>query len=1003
MRPELPCDIEDRYTVVAELGRGSHAIVYQAHDRVLGRDVAIKVLREELVDSQVSERFRREIRLTSRLDHPHIAHVYGTGEWQGAPYFVIALARGPSLAERLTRERQLPVDDALAITRDVAAALSHAHQAEIVHRDVKPANILLTPDGALLTDFGVARAVESSAATLATSTGTAVGTLLYMSPEQLCAEKDIDARSDQYSLALVLYEMLAGVPAHTAANAEGLRALRIVGQHAPLRTHRPSVSPVVESAIDRALSPTPADRFHTMAEFVAAIDGTTVSNSWRVSASHVTTVPSASGPTRRAWAKPVAIAGALLAIGASATALWWPPAEGAAPTREALAVASSFAIRVVGDTADGAPVARRLAEELRAWNGITADVGTAEGVPLELRVATVPGGASVSVALAGARRVQVRLASASAPDPDSLRMLAARVLMATVVSPDSAETITWVSDRRVTAVRTFGQAWVALLDGSLAEAEQRFADAARADAVPQAVLWSAIVSSWRRPKAPASWVEAARRAKSMATNLSPHDALLAEGLASRMDLPVRDACAPLRTATQLSGGTFPAWYGLARCLSVDSAVVRDSSSPTRWRFRAAHWTTVRAYEEAIRRLPSPHLASLFAELPTVALAVNGMRRLGVSITGSEAPFVGLPSLSGDSVVVLPIREASMIGGDVNSVPVSYQTAVRRGRTRLLELTKQLANQAPESFEVQLALARAFEYAGVNVSPKGEASATTVLHTARRLARTGSDTIAVGVAGVRVMLRLADFGAAKNASLELLRFSDTAAPKEAETMAGVAALMGRVADSESLLIRANTVTPTNPDGLPRSVAIAHARYALSSFTASCLASDSARVSLVRETLEQYAPRETAGVLRRWAHPVDWMRLSCPHAIRPDEEAAQDPLLRAFALLRRGDASAAAEIIRGMESGRDGVAGSSLAWDSRFAEAHLLLQAGDSSGAKKQLAAAFNDLSGSMDLVLFDLSQVAGFRRSIHLCGALRWNENEARIRSRCQDAIVAFRI
>ncbi|HYW51197.1 MAG TPA: serine/threonine-protein kinase, partial [Gemmatimonadaceae bacterium] len=172
MPPALPWKIEDRYTIVAEIGHGSHAIVYRAIDRMLEREVAIKVLRAELVDSDIGERFRREIRLTSQLAHPNIAHVYGTGEFMGSPYFVIELARGRSLAERLAIEPQLPVDEAFAITRQVASALGHAHRAGIIHRDVKPANILLTPDGALLTDFGVARAIDAGVGTLATSTGT---------------------------------------------------------------------------------------------------------------------------------------------------------------------------------------------------------------------------------------------------------------------------------------------------------------------------------------------------------------------------------------------------------------------------------------------------------------------------------------------------------------------------------------------------------------------------------------------------------------------------------------------------------------------------------------------------------------------------------------------------------------------------------------------------------------------------------------------------------------
>ena len=361
----LPCDIEDRYTIVAELGHGSHAIVYRAIDRSLDREVAIKVLRAELIDSDVSERFRREIRLTSQLEHPHIAHVYGTGEFMGAPYFVTAIARGASLAERLQRERQLPVDEALSITKEIASALGHAHRAGIIHRDVKPANILLTPDGALLTDFGVARALELSPGTLATSTGVAVGTLLYMSPEQLCAEKGIDARSDQYALALVLYEMLAGVPAHVAANAEGLRSLRIVGQHTPVRMLRTSVPESVDAALNRALSATPADRFGSMGEFVRSLDGiTTTSHSpWTTSSGSDGRRDGGRAPKHRIIAGIAMLA--VLTGGGLGASNWLKSRE--RPGSETTAISTSYLIAATGDSLRNASFAEALAGELRAW------------------------------------------------------------------------------------------------------------------------------------------------------------------------------------------------------------------------------------------------------------------------------------------------------------------------------------------------------------------------------------------------------------------------------------------------------------------------------------------------------------------------------------------------------------------------------------------------------------------------------------------------------------
>ena len=231
----------DRYDVTDEIGHGGHAIVYRAHDRLLDREVAVKLLRDESLSSDTIARFRQEVQVTAQLEHAHILHVYDTGAYEGRPYIVMELASGRTLADRLTREGQLPLADALQIARDVGLALAHAHARGVVHRDVKPENILLGDGGAILADFGIARVTQDILTQMITSTGTTVGTVQYMSPEQLCAEPNIDARTDQYSLACVLYEMLAGVRPHIAATFEGLRLLRMSGQHVPVSAHRPSV------------------------------------------------------------------------------------------------------------------------------------------------------------------------------------------------------------------------------------------------------------------------------------------------------------------------------------------------------------------------------------------------------------------------------------------------------------------------------------------------------------------------------------------------------------------------------------------------------------------------------------------------------------------------------------------------------------------------------------------------------------------------------------------
>ena len=247
------------------------AIVYLAQDLKHRRQVAIKVLRPELAAALGRERFLREVTTTANLRHPHILPLFDSGEADEFLFYVMPLVEGESLRGRLAREKQLPLDDALRITREVADALDHAHAHGLVHRDIKPANILLENGHAVVADFGIARAITAAAAEALTETGLSLGTPLYMSPEQAAGEPSMDGRSDQYALGCVLYEMLAGEPPFTGRTAQAILARRLAEPVPPLRTVRESVPAHVEQVINRALSKTPADRFATVRQFAEAL------------------------------------------------------------------------------------------------------------------------------------------------------------------------------------------------------------------------------------------------------------------------------------------------------------------------------------------------------------------------------------------------------------------------------------------------------------------------------------------------------------------------------------------------------------------------------------------------------------------------------------------------------------------------------------------------------------------------------------------------------------
>jgi serine/threonine-protein kinase len=267
----LRAALADRYHLERELGSGGMAIVYLAQDLKHQRQVAIKVLRAELAAALGRERFLREVTTTANLRHPHILPLFDSGEAGEFLFYVMPLVEGESLRGRLAREKQLPLDDALRITREVADALDHAHAHGLVHRDIKPANILLENGHAVVADFGIARAITTAGGEALTETGLSLGTPLYMSPEQAAGEPSMDGRSDQYALGCVLYEMLAGEPPFTGRTAQAILARRLSESVPPLRSVRESVPVHVEQAINRALSKTPADRFATAKQFAEAL------------------------------------------------------------------------------------------------------------------------------------------------------------------------------------------------------------------------------------------------------------------------------------------------------------------------------------------------------------------------------------------------------------------------------------------------------------------------------------------------------------------------------------------------------------------------------------------------------------------------------------------------------------------------------------------------------------------------------------------------------------
>ncbi len=311
-----------RYRIERELGAGGMATVYLAQDIRHVRKVAVKVLHPDLAAALGAERFLAEIRTTANLQHPHILPLHDSGqtgeggrETGGFLYYVMPYVEGESLRDRLNRERQLPIDDAIRLARETASALDYAHRHGVIHRDIKPENILLHDGSALVADFGIALAVQSAGGQRMTQTGLSLGTPQYMSPEQAMGERTIDARCDIYALGAVTYEMLVGEPPFTGPTVQAIVARVLTEEPRGLSVQRKSIPPHVEAAVRRSLEKLPADRFSTAAEFATAL----TIPSFTTSTSPVATRERA---VRGNWRNRIALPASAIAVVGLALAAW---------------------------------------------------------------------------------------------------------------------------------------------------------------------------------------------------------------------------------------------------------------------------------------------------------------------------------------------------------------------------------------------------------------------------------------------------------------------------------------------------------------------------------------------------------------------------------------------------------------------------------------------------------------------------------------------------------
>ena len=325
------------YAIDREAGAGGMSTVYLARDLKHDRRVAIKVLRPELAAALGPDRFPREISIVAKLQHPHVLPLHDSGEIDGFLYYVMPFVEGDSLRTKLDRDGPLPIQDAVRVMKEVADALAYAHGQGVMHRDIKPDNVMLSGRHALVMDFGVAKAVESAGGESLTTVGVAVGTPTYMSPEQATGQEHIDQRSDIYALGILGYEMLTGAPPFTGRTAQAILSAHVMEAPAPIQEKRASVPPVLAELIMRCLEKAPADRWQHAEEIVQQLEA--------ISTPSGGITPSTTRPVRTLRGKSVPARGRKIVIGAVIGAAFvgaigsWAVTRGeAAPGPERMAV-----------------------------------------------------------------------------------------------------------------------------------------------------------------------------------------------------------------------------------------------------------------------------------------------------------------------------------------------------------------------------------------------------------------------------------------------------------------------------------------------------------------------------------------------------------------------------------------------------------------------------------------------------------------------------------------
>ena len=945
--------VADRYRIERELGRGGMATVYLARDLKHARQVALKVLRQEIAVLFGPDRFRQEIQFAARLTHPNILALFDSDQAVGFLYYVMPYVPGGTLKDRLEGEGRLPLAEALDITQQVAAGLAYAHGQGIVHRDIKPGNILLSGGHAQIADFGIARVIRQAATSQQlTDSGLVPGTPEYMAPEQAVRASQVDGRADEYSLACVLYEMLVGDCPPRGVGGSGMvsRAIRAARRDVPVGVVR---------ALERALGVDAATRYATVADFAAALAKDSV-------------VGRAGGRVAGAR-RPVALA--LATIGVLAVVAWGAFRVAGAWSHGSGTVADTTRYAVLPfDQGPGVAPAndeQLLQDGLSRWAGITvAD-------PFQVRDALARDG-SVPLTDAAARRVVGDVGAARyvraevSRVGDSLRVYAGlhdishgdtvlRSATVRIAGNAPAESVfarladsllfggagpgARLESRVGTSSRPARQAFVGGLDAiyrwDLSSADSSFAAAVRFDPdYAQASLWLAEVRSWSGEAEPL-WQSAAERAAVGRSRLSARDQVVSDALIAAGRGDVEGSCRAWERLAAADGDDFVPWYGLGNCRRRDDVVLRDAKSPSGWRFRSSYHEATLAYIRAFQLLPSIHRSlspQSYESVRQLLMTSGSSIRPGRALAPDTVRFAAYPAWGGDTLAFAPYPLRNLV------VPATMTVALRHERELFHSVATSWAAAFPDSPDALEALA-------ISLDLLGDPAALDTLRRARGRAAASADRFRLAANEVWMRLKFSlpndpqGVAIARRLADSLLRRSDTPGV-DPELVSGLAAVTGRAATAARyarapvLAVEWGVPAPLLASAGPLLV------FASLGGPADSLRALEGQVNSVIEQELDSAARSDARMM--------WLARAATLAF-PDYRFATlvrlagrgDYQVDADARYLAGDTAAVRRVFDDLRAMRRSAPPGSLTPDAIFAEASLLAALGDARGAARWL--------------------------------------------------------